>query len=56
MAVMQAGSGAPRPRTRLLEDERWLAFFLLMPTIILLGLFIAYPFMKGILLLSLIHI
>ncbi|EDP60966.1 Binding-protein-dependent transport systems inner membrane component [alpha proteobacterium BAL199] len=50
MATMQAGSGAPRPRTRLLEDERWLAFFLLMPTLILLGLFIAYPFAKGILL------
>ena len=42
--------GAPRTRTRLLEDERWLAFFLLMPTIVLLALFIAYPFMKGILL------
>jgi len=50
MAVMQAGSGAPRPRTRLLEDERWLALFLLMPTLILLALFIAYPFAKGILL------
>lgn len=50
MATMQAGSGAPRPRTRLLEDERWLAFFLLMPTLILLALFIAYPFVKGILL------
>lgn len=50
MATMQAGSGAPRPRTRLLEDERWLAFFLLMPTLILLSLFIAYPFVKGILL------
>ena len=41
---------APRrgPLTRLLEDERWLASVLLMPTIVLLGLFIAYPFVKGI--------
>ena len=36
------------PVTRLLEDERWLASVLLMPTIVLLGLFIAYPFVKGI--------
>ncbi|HEX3538260.1 MAG TPA: hypothetical protein VHU15_15990, partial [Stellaceae bacterium] len=36
------------PITRLLEDERWLASVLLMPTIVLLGLFIAYPFVKGI--------
>ncbi len=46
----EAATGTPRTRTRLLEDERWLAFFLLMPTIVLLALFIAYPFMKGILL------
>src|ERR1700676_2520003 len=38
------------PITRLLEDERWLASFLLLPTIVLLGLFIAYPFVKGVLL------
>jgi multiple sugar transport system permease protein len=38
------------PITRLLEDERWLASVLLMPTIVLLGLFIAYPFVKGVLL------
>jgi multiple sugar transport system permease protein len=45
-------AGTPRrgPITRLLEDERWLASFLLMPTIVLLGLFIAYPFVKGVLL------
>src|SRR6201997_1915432 len=42
--------GAPRPRFRLLEDERWLAFVLLMPTLALLGLFIAYPFVRGIML------
>src|SRR5258705_313248 len=41
---------APRPRLRLLEDERWLAFVLLVPTMVLLGLFIAYPFVRGILL------
>ena len=35
---------------RLLEDERWLAFVLLVPTVVLLGLFIAYPFVRGILL------
>ncbi len=41
----------PSPRRqRLLEDERWLAFVLLVPTIVLLGLFIAYPFVRGILL------
>src|SRR5437016_8253411 len=36
------------PVTKLLEDERWLASLLLMPTIVLLGLFIAYPFVKGV--------
>src|SRR6187431_1404813 len=41
---------APRPRQRVLEDERWLAFVLLVPTVVLLGLFIAYPFVRGILL------
>jgi multiple sugar transport system permease protein len=34
--------------TRLLEDERWLALLLLLPTLVLLGVFIAYPFVKGI--------
>ena len=44
--------GTPRrgPVTRLLEDERWLAMLLLLPTVVLLGLFIAYPFVKGIML------
>jgi multiple sugar transport system permease protein len=47
-----AHTGAPRrgPITRLLEDERRLAFALLLPTMVLLGLFIAYPFVKGVLL------
>jgi multiple sugar transport system permease protein len=34
--------------TRMLEDERWLALVLLLPTLALLGLFIAYPFVKGV--------
>ncbi len=38
------------PVARLLEDERWLAVLLLLPTVVLLGLFIAYPFVKGVLL------
>src|SRR3954454_21735549 len=41
---------APRPKMRLLEDERWLAFVLLVATMVLLGLFIAYPFVRGIIL------
>ena len=46
-----AGAEArPIPRLRRLEDERWLALALLMPTAILLGLFIAYPFVEGVLL------
>ena len=36
------------PITRLLEDERWLATCLMLPTVVLLALFIAYPFVKGI--------
>jgi multiple sugar transport system permease protein len=33
---------------RLLEDEGWLAAVLLSPTVVLLGLFIAYPFVEGV--------
>ena len=33
---------------RLLEDERVLGLLLLVPTMVLLGLFIAYPFVKGV--------
>jgi multiple sugar transport system permease protein len=45
-------AAAPRrgPVTRLLEDERWLASALLLPTLVLLGLFIAYPFVAGVML------
>jgi multiple sugar transport system permease protein len=41
---------APRrgPVTRLLEDERWLALVLMTPTLVLLAVFIAYPFVKGV--------
>jgi len=42
------GGRQPLPWMRKLEDERWLAFALLTPTAILLGLFIAYPFVEGI--------
>src|SRR5260370_18974147 len=44
------GTPGRGPIPRLLEDERWLASCLLLPTIVLLGLFIAYPFVKGVLL------
>jgi multiple sugar transport system permease protein len=46
-----SGVGArPVPRLRRLEDEQWLAMALLLPTAVLLGLFIAYPFFEGVLL------
>src|SRR5262249_12522326 len=38
------------PVSRMLEDERRLALALFLPTIVILGLFIAYPFVKGVLL------
>ncbi|MGH7048162.1 MAG: carbohydrate ABC transporter permease [Stellaceae bacterium] len=52
VAVPRVYAGAPRrgPLTRLLEDERWLGGLLLLPTIVLLGVFIAYPFFKGVML------
>src|ERR1700751_2035585 len=43
-----AGAVRRGPLTRLLEEERWLAVALLLPTVVLLGLFIAYPFVKGV--------
>jgi len=48
--VARDGAKVPRVKWRPLEDERWLAVVLLLPTIVLLGLFIAYPFFQGILL------
>jgi multiple sugar transport system permease protein len=53
MAVTALGTTEvirPSVRQRKLEDERWLALVLLMPTAILLGLFIAYPFFEGVML------
>jgi len=52
VAAPRAYVGSPPrgPITRLLEDERWLAMLLLLPTVALLGLFIAYPFVKGVML------
>ena len=53
MAVTAVGATEvirPSVRQRKLEDERWLALVLLMPTAILLGLFIAYPFFEGVML------
>ena len=50
-AVAGATEGRrPVSRLRRLEDERWLAMALLLPTAILLGLFIAYPFYEGVVL------
>jgi len=40
--------GAGRPALRLLESERLLGAALLAPTVLLLGLFIAYPFVMGV--------
>jgi multiple sugar transport system permease protein len=40
----------PKPKWRPLESERNLAWRLLLPTLVLLGLFIAYPCMRGLLL------
>ena len=50
-ATTLATAEGKRPsRIRRLEDERWLALALLTPTAVLLGLFIAYPFVEGVLL------
>ena len=50
LVTQRAFARVPRrgAATRLLEDERWLAAALLVPTVILLGLFIAYPFVEGV--------
>lgn len=56
MAVSSSAHAAPgvehvpKPKWRPLENERNLAALLLLPTMVLLGLFIAYPFVRGILL------
>src|SRR5579864_1487070 len=50
VVTQRAFAAAPQRgvATRLLEDERWLAAALLLPTVVLLGLFIAYPFAEGV--------
>src|ERR1700693_3266302 len=52
VAFKQEYVPAPKrgPITLLLEDERKLALCLMLPTVVLLALFIAYPFVNGILL------
>ena len=42
------GTSRPTGMTRFLENERLLACLLLAPTVVLLGLFIAYPFVMGV--------
>ena len=41
-------AGAPSGFTRFLESERMLAVLLLAPTVLILGTFIAYPFVMGV--------
>ena len=48
VALSRARATQPRGMMRLLESERLLAAMLLTPTVVLLGLFIAYPFVMGI--------
>ena len=48
--ALATAEGKRPSRLRRLEDERWLALALLTPTAVLLGLFIAYPFVEGVLL------
>jgi len=53
MAVAASNIGevtVAKPKRRPLENERNLAWLLLLPTMVLLGLFIAYPFMRGLML------
>ena len=49
-ATVAPGEIIAKPKWRPLEGEGNLALLLLLPTLTLLGLFIAYPFMRGILL------
>jgi multiple sugar transport system permease protein len=48
VAFPHSRTSHPRGFTRFLESERLLAALLLTPTVILLGLFIAYPFVMGV--------
>ncbi len=48
VALPHPGTSRPAGLTRLLENERLLAAVLLTPTVIVLGTFIAYPFVMGV--------
>jgi multiple sugar transport system permease protein len=48
VALPHPGAVPQRRLTRLMENERLLAAILLSPTVLLLGLFIAYPFVMGV--------
>ncbi len=48
VALPHAATARRRARGGLLEDERILAFALLTPAVLLLGVFIAYPFVMGV--------
>jgi multiple sugar transport system permease protein len=48
VALPRARTAGPTGFTRFLESERMLAGLLLTPTVVLLGLFIAYPFVVGV--------
>jgi len=48
VALPHPRTAGPTGLTRLLESERMLAALLLTPTVVLLGLFIAYPFVVGV--------
>ena len=48
LATLPRDATGMGPIARLLEDERVLGSLLLVPTLILLALFIAYPFVKGV--------
>src|SRR5262245_46041710 len=48
VALPRAHPAQPRGLTRFLESERLLAGILLAPTVLLLGVFIAYPFLMGV--------
>src|SRR6266508_6411355 len=48
VALPRAAAPRPARSTRWLESERLLATLLLAPTVLLLGVFIAYPFVMGV--------
>ncbi|MBI2154842.1 MAG: sugar ABC transporter permease [Candidatus Rokubacteria bacterium] len=48
VALPHPGASQRQPLARFLENERLLAFVLLTPAVVLLGVFIAYPFVMGV--------